>query len=93
MNERTGEKQFNIKNNLKNMETLFKIFYSIFFIIIWISILKYRKQVHWWTGNFVWAEQYLWRWWTYLVLVWLWLWLIFFWAIYPFWWLELLTWK
>lgn len=73
------------------MEFFFKIFYGIIFIIFWLSILKYRKLVHSWTWNFVWAEQYIWRGWTYFVLVLIWLGFVFFWTIYPFWGLELLT--
>lgn len=72
------------------MYILVKLFYSLFFIAIWSWMLKYRKQLHWWTGNFAWAEHYLWRWGTYLVLVLIWLWCIFYWAIYPFWWMDLL---
>ncbi len=72
------------------MYILVKIFYSIFFISIWWGIIKYRKQLHWWTWNFAWAEQYVWRGWTYLILILIWLSCIFYWAIYPFWGKELL---
>lgn len=71
------------------MDIIVKIFYSIFFIAMGYWILRYRKVVKSWTWNFVWAEQYLWRGWTYFILLLVWIGLIFFWAIYPFWWLEL----
>ena len=69
-----------------------KIFYAIILIWIGILLLKYRKIVKSWTWNFVWAEKYLWTWWTYLVIIIIWLFLIFIWVLYPFWWLELLFW-
>lgn len=72
------------------MEIIAKIFYSIFFILIWGGIIKYRRQLHWWTWNFVWAEHYLWRWWTYLILIIVWLACVFYWVTYPFWWIELI---
>lgn len=70
---------------------IIKILYSIFFIIWGFLLVKYRKIVKSWTWNFGWAEQYLWRWWTYLVIILFWLGMIFLWAIYPFGWIELLT--
>ena len=60
----------------------------ILLISMWAAIIKYRKVVKWWTWNFVWAEHYLWRWWTYFAILLFWLWMIFYWAIYPFWWLS-----
>lgn len=68
------------------------IFYSLFFISLWLWLIKYRRVVKSWTGEFMWAERYLWRWSTYFVMVVFWLFLIFYWVIYPFWWMELLTW-
>lgn len=62
-----------------------KLIYSIFFITSWYYIIKYRKVVKSWTGNFYWAEHYLWNWWTYFVLLLIWLGLIFLWVTYPFW--------
>lgn len=67
---------------------IIKIIYWLLMISSGIAILKYRRIVKSWTWNFVWAEQYLWRWGTYLVLILIWLWLIFLWAIYPFGWFE-----
>jgi hypothetical protein len=38
---------------------LVKIFYGILLFIAGVALIKYRKLVHSWTGNFVWAERYL----------------------------------
>ncbi len=46
-----------------------RIVWSIFLFAMWYVILKYRKVVHGWTGNWVWAERYLGRWGTYTALV------------------------
>lgn len=70
-----------------------KIIYWIILIALGYLIIRYRRDVRSWTGNFVWAERYLGSGWTYLVLVLVWLALIFFGTIYPFWWLEVLIWK
>ncbi len=70
-----------------------KIFYTILLIWVWYGIIRYRKQVHSWTWNWYWAEKYLWSGWTYVALTLFWLFLIFLWAMYPFWWLELISWK
>lgn len=67
-----------------------KIIYWLFFIGLGFSLIKYRRVVKSWTWNFVWAEKYLWSGWTYLFIILLWMWLIFYWVIYPFWWLEIL---
>jgi len=64
---------------------LLKIFYGAIFIAIGYLMIKYRRNVKSWTGNFVWAERYLWSWWTNLIIVLMALALIFFWAMYPFW--------
>jgi len=63
---------------------LIKLLYSLMFIWWGIWIIKYRKTVKSWTWNFVWAEHYLWRWWTYLIILLTWIWMIFYWTIYPF---------
>ena len=70
---------------------LVKLIYAIFFILLWIWLIKYRKTVKSWTWNFVWAEQYIGRWWTYFVIILFWLFLIFVWVLYPFWWLDLIA--
>ena len=64
------------------------IIYWLFFMTLWAYVIKYRKVIKWWTWNFVWAEQYLWRWWTYFVILLFWLWMIFYWVIYPLWWFS-----
>lgn len=66
------------------------IFFGLCLIAMWAVILKYRKIVRWWTGNFYWAEKHLWRGWTYFIIMLIGLFLIFLWVIYPFWWLDLL---
>jgi len=73
------------------MTFIINIIYWILLIGSWIWIIKYRRIVKSWTWNFVWAERYLWSWWTYLILILVWLWLIFFWALVPFWWLDLIV--
>jgi hypothetical protein len=75
------------------MQIFATIFYTAFFWVFWILLIKYRKQIHGWTGNFVWAERYLWSGWTYLVLLILWLGCIFYGTIYPFGGADLLFWK
>jgi hypothetical protein len=67
------------------MEFIVKIFYWAIFVWLGFLMLKYRRVVKSWTWNFVWAERYLWNWWTNLVLVLLALALMFFGAMYPFW--------
>jgi len=74
------------------MQTFVEIFYWILLFWIWFGIIRYRKQVKSWTGNFVWAEQYIWRGWTYFIMLLLWLFLMFLWVIYPFWGLDMLWW-
>ena len=69
---------------------LIKIIYSILLITTGIWIIKYRRIIKSWTWNFVWAEHYLWTWWTYLVLLIIWIWMIFLWTIYPFGWVSLI---
>ena len=67
-----------------------KIFYGLLLIWAWIWILKYRRTIKWWTGNFLWAEQYIWNGWTYFVIMIIWLFCLFLGILYPFWGLELL---
>jgi hypothetical protein len=71
---------------------IIKIIYGIAFIATWYSLIRYRRVVKWWTGNFVWAEQYLWSGGTYTALIFIGLFLIFLWVLRPFGWLELLFW-
>ncbi|MDP2091270.1 MAG: hypothetical protein Q8K30_06770 [Candidatus Gracilibacteria bacterium] len=61
-----------------------KLIYSIFFITSGYYIIKYRKVVKSWTGNFYWAEHYLGNGGTYFVLLLIGLGLIFLGVTYPF---------
>lgn len=36
-----------------------KIIYFLFFVSLGIAILKYRKNVYEWTGQWYWAEKWL----------------------------------
>ena len=67
-----------------------KLFYGILLVLSWLWLIKYRKTVKSWTGNFLWAERHIWAWWTYIVIILTWAGLIFFGVIYPFWWVEML---
>lgn len=71
---------------------LIKLFYAGLLIGTGVLMLKYRKVIKSWTGNFYWAEKYLWQWGTYLVLIMFWLFLIFWGILYPFWWLDMIFW-
>ncbi|MDD5213692.1 MAG: hypothetical protein PHG82_04680 [Candidatus Gracilibacteria bacterium] len=61
-----------------------KLIYAILLITGGYSIVRYRRNVHEWTGNFVWAEQYLGSGGTYIVITFAGLALIFFGTLYPF---------
>lgn len=74
------------------LDFIIDIFYAIVFVCGWIAIIKYRRNVKSWTGNWMWAEKYIGNWWTYVVLIFTWLAMIFFWVLYPFGWMELITW-
>ncbi len=63
---------------------IIKIIYSLLLITAWGAIIKYRRIVKSWTGNFVWAERYLWRGSTYFVIILIWAGCIIFWVRYPF---------
>lgn len=67
------------------------LFYAVLLFAIGFFMIRYRKTVKSWSGNFVWAEQYIGRWWTYFILILLWMFLMFLWVLWPFWWLELLS--
>lgn len=66
-----------------------KIIYAILFFLAWYLSIKYRKNVKSWTGNFYWAEKYIWNWWTYIIIILFGILLMIVWIIYPFWWIEL----
>lgn len=65
-----------------------KLIYALLFIWAGLSILKYRRVVKSWTGNFYWAEKYLGSWWTYIVITLIWMGLIFIGTLYPFGWIN-----
>ncbi len=67
---------------------IIKLIYWIGLIALGFSIIKYRKAIKWWTGNWVWAEKYIGRWGTYFALLLFGLLLMFLWAMYPFGWLD-----
>ena len=66
------------------------IIYAILLIGTWLLILKNRRLVKTWTGNFYWAEKYIGRGGTYLVIIFAGIFCIGLWVIYPFGWLDLL---
>jgi amino acid permease len=74
------------------LDFIIDIFYAIMFISWWIAIIKYRKNVKSWTGNWLWAEKYIWNGGTYIVLIFTGLAMIFLWVLYPFGGMELITW-
>jgi hypothetical protein len=41
------------------MDFLLKLFFGLLLMAAGVGLLKYRKIIHDWTGNFVWAERYL----------------------------------
>ena len=71
---------------------ILEIFYWLLLIGWGALLLKYRKNVKWWTWNFVWAEHYLWNGGTYIILILIWLFMMFWWVLMPFWWLDVLVW-
>jgi hypothetical protein len=71
------------------MDIIVDLFYAIMFFWMWFGIVKYRRIVKTWTGNFVWAEQFIGRWGTYVILMLFWVAMMFFWVIYPFGGLEM----
>nr|MDD3719849.1 hypothetical protein [Candidatus Gracilibacteria bacterium] len=73
------------------MEIIVKIFYSVLLIGFGYLLIRYRRNVHSWTGNWVWAEKYLGSGGTYVALTFFGLFLIFLGAIYPFGGLALLS--
>lgn len=75
------------------MDTFVNIFYWILLFTWGFLVLKYRRQIKSFSGDFVWAETYLWRWTTYLIIIIIWCFLIFLWALYPFWWIDFIFWK
>lgn len=74
------------------MDVLVDLFFAILLFWLWVVFIKYRRNIKSWTGSFVWAERYLWNWWTYLVLILLWLFFMVWGVLYPFWGLEFMFW-
>lgn len=72
------------------MWLIIDLFYAIIFIAMGFWLVKYRRTIKSWTGNFVWAERYIWNGWTYFILTLFGLAMIFFWAMYPFGWVQIL---
>ncbi|ATU05099.1 hypothetical protein BKN14_01425 [Candidatus Gracilibacteria bacterium HOT-871] len=66
------------------LDNLINIFYGILFITGGCLVLKYRRQIKNFAGDFVWAETYLGRGTTYLVLIIIGCGLIFIGALMPF---------
>ncbi len=74
------------------MEIIIDIFYAIVLFAAGFSLIKYRRIIKSWTGNFVWAERYLGSGGTYFVLILVWCFFMIWGVLYPFWWLELMFW-
>jgi hypothetical protein len=51
------------------IEIIVDIFYALLLISGGYSIIKYRKNVKTWTGNWYWAEHYIGNGGTYIVLI------------------------
>ncbi|NUJ97517.1 hypothetical protein HGA92_01865 [Candidatus Gracilibacteria bacterium] len=62
---------------------LVKIFYGILLFFTGVALIKYRRIVKSWTGNFVWAERYLGMGGTYFVLILIGFFLMFVGVLYP----------
>ncbi|NDK09683.1 hypothetical protein GW846_02795 [Candidatus Gracilibacteria bacterium] len=69
---------------------LLKIFYALLLIASGMGLIKYRRNVKSWTGNFMWAEKYLGSGGTYLIMILIGLFLIFVGILYPFGGLDLI---
>ncbi|MCD5385035.1 hypothetical protein LRZ95_00020 [Candidatus Gracilibacteria bacterium] len=63
---------------------ILKIIYGILLIAGGLGMIKYRKVIKSWTGNFYWAEHYIGRGGTYLIIILIGLAMIFMGAMYPF---------
>lgn len=73
------------------MAIIVDIFYALLLIAGWMAIIKYRRNVKSWTGNWMWAEKYIGNGWTYVVMILVGLFMIFFWVLYPFGGMEIIT--
>ncbi|MGE4444433.1 MAG: hypothetical protein AB7E37_05580 [Candidatus Altimarinota bacterium] len=72
------------------MGFIIDLFYALLLFGVGFSIIKYRRVVKSWTGNFVWAERYIGTGGTYLVLLLLGCFLMIWGVLYPFGGLELM---
>ncbi|MBW7955023.1 hypothetical protein H3C61_04395 [Candidatus Gracilibacteria bacterium] len=72
------------------MEFIVNLFYATLLFGTGFLIIKYRRNVKSWTGNFVWAEQYLGNGGTYLFLILFGCFLMMWGILYPFGGLELI---
>ncbi len=70
------------------MEFIIKMIYWIMLFAWGFFVLKYRMKVKDFSGNFVWAETYIWRWGTYLVIIAIWCLMMFLGILLPFWFLD-----
>lgn len=73
------------------IDFLIDIFYAIMFVLWWMALIKYRRNVKSWTGNWMWAEKYIGNGGTYAVLILTGLFMIFLWVLYPFGWMDVIT--
>lgn len=73
------------------MDFIIDIIYAILLCSGGFFLIKYRRNVKSWTGNFAWAEQYIWNGGTYVVLIFTGLAMMFFWVLYPFGGMDLIT--
>lgn len=60
------------------------IFYAILLIVMGFCLIRYRRNVKSWTGNFAWAEHYIGSGGTYLIMVLFGMFLMFLGVLYPF---------
>jgi len=73
------------------MSIIIDIIYAILLVSWGYFMIKYRRNVKSWTGNFAWAEHYIWNGGTYIVLILIGLAMIFLGVLYPFGGMELIT--
>lgn len=72
------------------LDFILDIFYSAIAIYWGYLCIRYRWIVWDWTWWIDFAEKYLWRWWTDLLIILFWLALMFFWVMIPFWWISVM---
>jgi len=69
---------------------IFILLYIAYFFFFALPAMMEKRLVKTWTGNFYWAEKYIGRGGTYLVIIFAGIFCIGLWVIYPFGWLDLL---